>query len=154
MELFVNSVSNLSDHTGYWLRMVSNAVSQEFARKVTTEGVTVAEWSFLRALFDEEGIAPTALADRMNMTRGAISKLADRLVTKGLILRQEIGADMRGQTLLLTPEGRAKVPILARLADANDAEYFGVLSGEEYEALDRVLQALVNRRGLTATPVD
>lgn len=67
------------------MRMVSNAVSQEFGRKVAAEGVTVAEWSFMRAVFDEDGTAPTLLADRMGMTRGAISKLADRLVAKGLV---------------------------------------------------------------------
>lgn len=145
-------VSSLTDHTGYWLRMVSNAVSQDFARKVTAEGVTVAEWSFMRALFDEDGTAPTLLADRMAMTRGAISKLADRLVAKGLVSRAEAGG--RGQILSLTPEGRAKVPALAALADANDAEYFGTLSGGDREALSRILRTLVDRWGLTETPVD
>ncbi|WP_205911889.1 MarR family transcriptional regulator [Rhodobacter sp. SGA-6-6] len=148
------AVSNLTDHTGYWMRMVSNAVSQEFARKVAEEGVTVAEWSFMRALFSEERMPPTALADRMGMTRGAISKLADRLVAKGLVLRDESETDKRGQLLSLSPKGRAKVPLLARLADANDAEYFGVLTGEERHALDRILRGLVERRGLSATPVD
>ena len=146
------TVSDLIEHAGYRLRMVSNAVSQDFARKVAAEGVTVAEWSFMRALFDDEGTVPTALADRMGMTRGAISKLADRLAAKGLIARTETGG--RGQSLSLTPEGRGKVPVLARLADENDTEYFGVLSGEDREALDRILRTLIERRGLTATPVD
>jgi hypothetical protein len=34
--------------------MVSNVVSQEFARKVSSEDVTVAEWAFMRALYDLE----------------------------------------------------------------------------------------------------
>lgn len=148
------SVSNLTDHTGYWMRMVSNAVSQEFARKVTAEGVTVAEWVFLRALFDTDGIAPTALADRMGMTRGAISKLADRLAKKELVLRSESAMDKRGQLLSLTPAGRARVPVLARLADANDAEFFDVLSKEERSALDQILKAVAERRDLNAMPVD
>lgn len=147
-------ISNLTDHTGYWMRMVSNAVSQEFARKVTEEGVTVAEWVFMRALFDSDGVAPTVLSDRMGMTRGAISKLADRLAAKGLILRNESETDKRGQSLSLTSEGLEKVPILARLADSNDAEYFGVLSVEERDSLDRILRALVERRRLNTTPVD
>ena len=46
----MTSASELTDHTGYWMRMVSNAVSQEFARKVSDEDVTVAEWVFMRAL--------------------------------------------------------------------------------------------------------
>lgn len=145
-------ISDLTDHTGYWLRMVSNAVSQDFARMVTAEGVTVAEWAFLRALFDADGTAPILLADRMGMTRGAISKLADRLEVKGLVARAESGG--RGQMLALTPQGRAIVPGLARLADENDVEYFGVLSSAEHATLDRILRSLARRRGLAGTPVD
>lgn len=106
-------ISNLTGHTGYWLRMMSNAVSQDFARRIAAERVTAAKWSFMRA-------------DRMCMTRGAISKLADRLVAKGLVASTEAGRG--GQILSLTLEGRAKVPVLAGLVDANDAGYFCVLS--------------------------
>jgi DNA-binding MarR family transcriptional regulator len=145
------TVSRLTDHTGYLLRMVSNAVSQDFARKVAGQGVTVAEWSFMRALFDGKGATPTALADQMGMTRGAISKLADRLVAKGLVARIQVGA--RGQVLSLTPEGHARVPVLARLADENDAEYFGALSGEQSDALVQILRILIEQRGLKTTPL-
>ncbi len=148
------SVSELTDHTGFWMRMVSNAVSQGFARKVETEGVTVAEWSFMRALFDQDPTPPTVLADRMGMTKGAISKLADRLLAKGLIERTESPHDKRAHSLSLTRDGRAKIPILASLADENDAEFFGVLTKEEHEILGRILKVLADRRGLKATPVD
>ena len=147
-------VATLTDHTGYWLRMVSNAVSQAFARRVADEGVTVAEWVFLRALFDAQALAPTALADSMGMTRGAISKLGDRLVAKGLVQRDRVDEAGRGQLLTLTAEGAAKVPRLARLADANDADFFGGLTGDDRAALDRILQALATNRGLTAAPLD
>lgn len=80
---------------------------QRFARKVEDEGVTVAEWVFMRSLYDDEGIAPSALAARMGMTRGAISKLADRLVEKDLVARE--AGDGRGQILTLRLEARVLV---------------------------------------------
>jgi DNA-binding MarR family transcriptional regulator len=147
-------LSNLDDHLGYWLRMVSNAVSLAFARKVAGEGVTVAEWAFMRALFDSDGMAPSVLADRMGMTRGAITKLADRLVAKGLVSRLDSGHGHRGQVLSLTQDGRSKVPILAGLADSNDSEFFGVLSETERQDLGLILKALASRKGLSAVPVD
>jgi DNA-binding MarR family transcriptional regulator len=150
----VSSISNLTGHSGYWLRMVSNAVSHDFARKVAGEGVTVAEWTFLRTLYDAGEMAPSALAERMRMTRGAISKLADRLLEKQLIERTDNPGDKRTHSLSLTEAGRQKVPALAALADRNDAEYFGVLTTEERDALDRVLRALIERRGLSDVPVD
>jgi len=146
--------ASLTDHTGYWMRMVSNAVSQEFARKVSGEDVTVAEWSFMRALCDLEPIPPSVLAERMGMTKGAISKLAERLVAKGLVERAESQQDKRAHSLSLTTEGQAKIPVLASLADKNDAEFFGVLTKEEHETLDRILRVLAERRELKATPVD
>src|SRR5687767_11613169 len=102
--------SDLTAHTGYWLRMVSNAVSQDFARKIADEGVTVAEWSFMRTLYDADAMAPSALAEKMGMTKGAISKLADRLLGKGLITRADNPGDRRAHTLSLTGAGRSKVP--------------------------------------------
>ncbi len=150
----MTSASELTDHTGYWMRMVSNAVSQEFARKVSGEDVTVAEWSFMRALYDLEPTPPSVLAGGMGMTKGAISKLAERLVAKGLVERAESQQDKRAHSLSLTTLGRAKIPVLASLADENDAELFGVLTKEEHETLNRILKVLAEQHGLKATPVD
>ena len=147
-------VSDLEDHTGYWMRMVSNAVSQAFARKLAAEDVTVAEWSFLRCLLGLEPVAPSALADAMGMTRGAISKLADRLEAKGLVNRQENPADGRAHSLSLTSEGRQRVPVLAALADRNDAEFFNLLKPEDHARLKSLLKAVADGHGLRSTPLD
>ena len=148
------SPSNLTDHIGYWMRMVSNAVSQEFARKVSGHDVTVAEWSLMRTLYDDEPMPPSVLAATMGMTKGAISKLAERLTTKGLVAREESLEDRRAHNLSLTPEGRVKIPVLAALADENDAEFFELLTQEERETLVRLLKTLAERRALKSTPVD
>ncbi|RAU23910.1 MarR family transcriptional regulator [Paramagnetospirillum kuznetsovii] len=148
------AVSDLTSHIGYLLRMVSNAVSQEFARKVADEGVTVAEWAMLRSLYGGDGIAPSALAGKMGMTKGAISKLAERLLDKGLIERTGNPGDMRGHSLSLSPMGAKKVPVLAGLADENDATFFSVLSGEEQDRLRGLLHMLIDKSGLSTMPVD
>lgn len=148
------SPSALRAHLGYRLRMVSNAVSHSFARKVEAEGVTVAEWVFLRALYDAERMSPSQLAQAMGMTRGAISKLADRLLEKSLIEHQANPNDRRTHTLALNVAGRALVPRLAALADANDAEFFGSLSTDDRRSLAHLLQKISEDRGLTRIPID
>jgi DNA-binding MarR family transcriptional regulator len=144
----------LTIHLGYWMRFVSNHVSQAFARKVEPLGVTVAEWVLMRQLMDVEALAPSRLADRMGMTRGAVSKLADRLIAKSLIERAADPNDGRAQTLTLTRSGRALVPKLAALADVNDAEFFDCLAPEDRAALLRILRDIVEERGLKSLPVD
>jgi DNA-binding MarR family transcriptional regulator len=121
---------------------------------VSEEDVTVAEWVFMRTLFDLAPTPPSVLAGKMGMTKGAISKLAERLTAKGLVAREESRNDKRAHSLSLTTEGRTKIPVLASLADENDAEFFDVLTKKEHETLDRILKVLAKRRGLKATPVD
>jgi len=144
----------LETHVGYWLRFVSNHVSQAFAAKVAERGVTVAEWVMLRELFDKDDVAPSIVAERMGMTRGAISKLADRLAEKKLIAKRGDRDDRRYQSLTLTKDGRALVPVLAALADRNDAEFFDHLPRAERERLVATLQTIVNRKSLKTVPTN
>ena len=148
------AVSALPDHLGYWLRLVSNQVSTSFARRLADEDVTVAEWVALRSLAGEQGIAPNKLATTLHMTRGAISKLAERLIAKGLVQRTECAHDARMHSLALSARGRRLIPKLAALADENDRHFFGVLGAKEREALRQVLEKLATRHGIRAVPID
>ena len=146
------AVSALDSHLGYWLRMVSNAVSQSFARALEGEGVTVAEWVVLRTLHDADGISPSRVAGALGMTKGAITKLADRLIDKGFATRKADPSDGRAQLLALTPRARKLVPKLAGLADANDGAFFSGLKPSERAALEHVLRKIVADRGITEIP--
>jgi DNA-binding MarR family transcriptional regulator len=145
-------VSGLEAHLGYWMRYVSNAVSHGFQQKVQGKGVTVAEWVVLRELFDAKEAAPSAVAGRLRMTRGAISKLAERLSAKGLVRRRGDPNDARRQSLCLTARGRKLVPALAALADANDEEFFGHMRAAERDALITAMRDIVRRCGITEVP--
>ena len=146
-------LSSLELHLGYWLRYVSNHVSHAFSLKLAARGVTVAEWVVLRELYEGE-TAPSALADRLGMTRGAISKLADRLIAKALIVRRATAGDRRFQSLALTRQGRAVIPKLAALADENDQEFFAALDRETRETIAAAMKDIVRRKGLRGAPVD
>lgn len=147
-------VSDLTTHLGFWLRTVSNHVSHAFARKLVPEGVTVAEWVMLRALYGRDPMPPSSLAAEMGMTRGAITRLANRLIDKSLMVRKASSDDGRAQTLALTARGTKLVPTLAALADRNDAEFFDQLTTAERDSLERLLKRMVERCQMTAIPID
>lgn len=149
-----NTPSDLHAHIGFWLRYVSNHVSQAFAQKLLTSGVTVAEWVILREMFDHEGTAPSDLAEITGLTRGAISKLADRLIAKKLLARTYAKDDRRYQTLALTAAGRSLVPTLAKLADENDEQFFAALSPKQRKRLVNTLKKLVEANHLSAMPTE
>jgi DNA-binding MarR family transcriptional regulator len=145
-------VSDLKSHTGFWLRFVSNYVSQSFARKLVGSGVTVAEWVILREMFGASATSPSVLAKATGLTRGAVSKLIERLVQKDLVSREEATGDRRFQDVMLTPAGRALVPKLAAIADRNDEEFFSRLSAAERERLVATLKKLVMVNRLNKVP--
>ncbi len=146
--------SELTAHLGFWLRYVSNHVSHAFTAKLAAKGVTAAEWVMVRALYGKDPMSPSSLAKDMGMTRGAITKLAHRLIDKSLIIRKASADDGRAQTLALTSRGKNLVPELAALADRNDAEFFTHLSEAERKILERLLKRLVERCHMTGIPVD
>ena len=146
--------SDLTSHLGYWLRQVSNHVSQAFARKLESRDVTVAEWVVMRELYGASALAPSRLADKLRLTRGAISKLAERLISKELVMRASDASDGRAHTLALTAKGRSLIPKLAALADRNDAEFFDHLTAQDRATIERILKEIVKIRGLKAIPVD
>jgi DNA-binding MarR family transcriptional regulator len=148
------AVSAFEKHIGFWLRFVSNHVSQAFARKLLASGVTVAEWVVMREMFDDEETSPGVLAERIGMTRGGVSKLVDRLVTKRHITRRERSDDRRFQSIALTAAGRRLIPRLAALADQNDEEFFHPLSAGERAALIATMKKLVQAHGLQTLPTE
>ncbi len=92
----MTAVPELTVHLGYWLRHLSNHVSHAFARKLAGRDVTVAEWTLMRMLYGREPTSPSQLADDMGLTRGAVSKLAERLIRKALLAREPRPDDGRG----------------------------------------------------------
>lgn len=116
--------------------------------------MTVAEWVVLRALFEADGIKPSDLAARIGLTRGAISKLVDRLLAKGLVSVRSDARDGRAQHLALKASGRRMVPKLAALADENDADAFGHLDQAQRTSLLTTLKQLAEHLGIRGAPIE
>lgn len=143
---------SLDEHLGFWLRFVSNSVSQAFARKILAEGATVPEWVLMSTIYEHE-MTPSEVADRIGMTRGAVSKIADKLVQRDLVSRKASKVDRRYQALVLTRAGEELVPKLSVLADKNDDEFFGHMTPREKESLTGMMKDIVRRRGLKSMPI-
>lgn len=147
--------SSLTDHIGYWMRLVSNSVSLSFSRKLADSGVTVAEWVILRVMYEgDDSTSPSVVAELTGLTRGAISKLISRLLEKDLVSRKESTEDRRYQEIELTPKGKSLVPKLAELADQNDEAFFSGLSKLERGQLKGLLQKLADQHQLKTIPLE
>jgi len=154
METSEPSVSSLETHLGYWLRQVSNAASGQFARSLEARQTSVAEWVVLRRLYDNSLATPGYLAEAVHLTRGAVSKVLDKLEAKGWVRSTIDPKDNRFQFLSLTAAGRRAMPLLAEAADRNDEHFFACLDSAERHSLRQLLQKLAIQHRLSAVPAE
>jgi DNA-binding MarR family transcriptional regulator len=145
--------SDLELHLGYWLRRVSNRVSGAFARALQTRHASVAEWVVLGRVQERPGITPGELAGALDLTRGAVSKVIDKLEAKNWIARSTKPGDSRVQLLSLTRRGSRVLPQLAEIADHNDGEFFDGLAADERATLRRLLGKLAEFHQIRDVPI-
>jgi DNA-binding MarR family transcriptional regulator len=148
------SVSALESHIGYLMRLVSNRVSSDFADKMNSTGVTIAEWVIMRIMFDHHQVTHGQIVKASGLTKGAITKTLINLLDKKLIQKSESKVDRRSQTLRLSQNGLKILPLLANLADKNDKEYFSILKIEEQIFLKKILRKIIQVKRITGTPTD
>jgi len=146
--------SALETHLGYWLRLVSNEVSRAFASVLHEQGMSVAEWVAMNQLAAGTALTSAKLASTMGMTRGAISKILDKLDSKKLISRSISSVDSRVQFLSLTERAKRVLPRLTSVADGNDNHYFAALDSDEKASLYKLLRKLAEFHQMTRIPVE
>ncbi|MFJ9817391.1 MarR family winged helix-turn-helix transcriptional regulator [Streptomyces sp. NPDC101151] len=138
----MTTTHGLHDHLGYWLRRLSDEVHARFEAEIGRHGVTASQWGVMASVF--HGHTTTkAVAQHMAIDPGAVSRLVDRLAAKGLVRREPDPASRRTVLLVLTDEGRTLVPVLADLADRNDAHFFGSLETTQRSQLEMWIRDLV-----------
>jgi DNA-binding MarR family transcriptional regulator len=148
------SISGIEAHLGFWLRRVSNAVSNSFVRSLKDRRVSAAEWVLLRELYERGTAIPKEMVETLTMTRGAVSKIIDKLEAKSWIAVGSTPLDGRVQVLSLTRSGRRVVPILATIADQNDERFFHCLTEGERDVLRQLLIKLTECNQIRDVPVE
>jgi DNA-binding MarR family transcriptional regulator len=143
----------LEKHIGYWLRFVSNQVSLAFANELAAYDVSIAEWVMLNFV-SVQTQSLVVIAKEIGMTKGAASKVLDKLFHKQLIDRTESVNDRRYLTISLSEKGRGILPHLMKVADENDHYFFGHLSKEEKNIIIKFLKEIVSINQWKNIPVD
>ncbi|MEU7062890.1 MarR family transcriptional regulator [Streptomyces sp. NPDC046161] len=135
--------SGLRDHLGYWLRRLSDEVHARFERQLAEHGVTVSQWTVLITVYRGDATTTREVARYADIDAGAVSRLVDRLIAKGLISREPDPGSRRILRLTLTDAGRDLAPRLAEIADRNDAYFFAHLDPDQRLQLEEWIRRLV-----------
>lgn len=132
--------AELAAHFQALMGVVNGRGAGESLRLMHESGLTFPQIISLYALRALGPQTVSALAKHVNLTKGAASQLIDRMVTAGIVTRDE-GDDRRVRLIALTPRGRA---LLERLHGARNREWQAALGQLPPPLQDRLLAVMVD----------
>lgn len=142
------------DSVGYMMRRLLHGLAQQIEQQLEASDLTNAQWLPLLKLFMCQGSTVAELARSCELDAGAMTRLLDRLETKGLCRRVRSLDDRRVVNIELTEEGRvAALGIPVVLSGVQNACLAG-FSAEEFETLKGFLRRmLINAQVKSSTPI-
>jgi DNA-binding MarR family transcriptional regulator len=148
-----SDLPSVDDHLSIrlWLRLLtcSNLIEAQLGQRLRhTFGSSLPRFDLLSQLYRfPEGLQMKALSQRLMVTGGSITGLADQLEKDGLVKREMVAGDRRAKLLKLTPAGRDRFERMATEHEQWVIELFGHLSAPDQHALRDALGQL--RAGLS-----
>ncbi len=126
-----------------WLRLFTctTLIEGEIRRRLREQFDSTLPRFDLMAQLDKApaGMNLGELSQRMMVSNGNVTGLAERLVTQGLLERRPSPTDRRAQLVSLTAEGRRAFRAMARTHEGWIAEMFAGLKPGEIESLMQLL---------------
>lgn len=136
----------LEDYLPYRLSVASNAVSRLIARAYESRfGLKIPEWRVLAVLAEHPNITQQQIALRTEMDKVTVSRAAQALARRRLILASPDAEDGRARRLSLSEEGQALYAEVSPAALALEADLLQAAPAADVTALLRQLRRLEDR---------
>ncbi len=97
---------------GYLVRDVHRAFSRALQGQIASHGVSMGQWFFLRALWEEDGLTQRELSQRVGMMEPTTVTALNSMERRGLVERVRNPHDRRKVNIFLTPKGRSLRDVL------------------------------------------
>ena len=131
------------ESVGYLMRRILHTVAGEIEREMGPNGLTNAQWIPLFKLSIGSASTVAELARECQLDAGAMTRLLDRLETKGLLRRVRSSEDRRVVNLELTDDGKSaaqQIPgVLCRVQNAHMKGF----SHAEWQTLKSLLRRIL-----------
>jgi MarR family transcriptional regulator, organic hydroperoxide resistance regulator len=133
------------DSTGFLVRSLHQSFNRNLAQKITSEDLTTAQWYFLRALWEKEGVAQKELSRSVGLTESTTVAALKILEKKGLIKRKRDVKDTRRINVSLTSKGRSvEEKLLSDVMTINSIARKGY-SAAEIKAFHKILRDMQHK---------
>ncbi len=100
------------ESVGYLMKRVLMAIAQAADKRLEPQGITHAQWGPLFVMLGSGPSTVAELARQLQTDPGAMTRLLDRLESKGFCRRERSTDDRRVVNIVLTPEGQTAAELV------------------------------------------
>ncbi|GLX67854.1 MarR family winged helix-turn-helix transcriptional regulator [Paenibacillus glycanilyticus] len=136
-----NTNEELIGFMGQFKTFLKN-VNNDFSRKTMT-GMNYTQFKLLCTLHTSGSLKVSELADVLGLTSGAITGIADKLLSEDLISRERASNDRRVVYIELTAKGKDMVDDILKSHHEAFSSFFNVLPEEDIQHLRRIFAQLL-----------
>jgi MarR family transcriptional regulator, organic hydroperoxide resistance regulator len=138
---YVNDLTG-KDSTGFLVRSLHQSFNKLLAQRISHVNLTTAQWFFLRALWETEGIAQRELSKSVGLTESTTVAALKILEKNKLVKRKRDPDDSRRIIVSLTNKGRKlEKDLLPGVLEINQIVHKGS-SMKEIKSLQKQLREL------------
>lgn len=132
-----------NDRLAHLLKEAVRGTQRALQIRLMDYSVSLGYWSFLRVLWEREGITQRELSERAGVREPTTYSALQSMEKLGYITRRKLPGNLRNICIYLTPKGKALKDVLVPLAeDVNEVAVQGV-PAEDIVTLRRVLLIII-----------
>ena len=130
---------NLDSFLPILLENAHRHLNQMLTQALAAEGMQPDFWRVLFVLGDEKGRTMGDLAESLGMNPPKVSKLMDKMVSKGLVLRNADGQDNRRVLAYITDKGLVTLERMTSPVEKFEAQLESKLGATSHKQLQKML---------------
>lgn len=132
-----------NDRMAHLVRDTERAFRRALQIRLAAHGVPFGHWSFLRILWESDGLTQRALSERAGVMEPTTFAAIKAMEAQGYVTRSQLPGNRKNVYVHLTPEGRALKDLLVPLAEATNRISRAGISAADMATARQVLLAMI-----------
>jgi DNA-binding MarR family transcriptional regulator len=115
------------------------AVRARVDRALQQSGLRIGQYQVLRVLWDDDGLTPREIAERLDVEMPTVTRTVQRMVRDGFVVREANQSDARSVRIRLSRRGREIEPAVAEILERETSRALTGFSAAERASLVAML---------------
>lgn len=132
-----------NDRLAHLIRDASRAFQKALQIRLATQGVPFGQWTFLRILWESDGLTQKELSERANVMEPTTFSAMKAMEKQGYIVRRQLPTNKKNMYVYLSDEGRALKNLLVPMAEDTNRVSVENIGADELKTTRKVLLAMI-----------